>query len=414
MISEVPLLSSLEALTHKNPVLSTLFGLWGVGLLTFVTKDVPGYLYRKVTSLLFVQIQVPSSEGDFYLIVKWLEDQGHASRARKIRITQSEITPGLGTHYFFHHGRPFKVRREKEEPKPMSDRSREELALSTWGRSQAPIRNLIKSIRDSDRNKDTVINQWNDGCWSRLCEQPKRTFETLYLPKATHKTLKCQVSRFLENRDWYFKHGIPYRMGICLHGPPGTGKTSIAKAICAEFDMRLYIMSLSSVNDQSFQTALADTEKKSLILIEDIDCFSLTHTRGSEGQKSVKPFREEALSLSGLLNGIDGAANSEATLFVFTTNHLEKLDPALLRPGRIDLSLEVGYHTEETIWQAFRAFFPHYLLPADVRFRTDITPAFLQGEILKNIERPDLVQSAISAEDCVAKDASTVLDYATS
>jgi chaperone BCS1 len=115
-----------------------------------------------------------------------------------------------------------------------------------------------------------------------------------------------------------------------LYGPPGTGKTSFTQAIAGAKNFNLCYVNLSKedLNDESFNRMLQDAPTKSILLLEDIDVF-----KKREGGELYS----RDLSFSGFLNALDGVRSQEGQILFMTTNHREKLDPALLRPGRTDV-----------------------------------------------------------------------------
>lgn len=163
---------------------------------------------------------------------------------------------------------------------------------------------------------------------------------------------------------WYSNRGIPYRRGYLLYGPPGTGKSSLAWALAGVFGLDIYVISLADPQLDESELAMLFTSlpRRCFVLLEDIDSAGLRRQEelsgakepknGSEASKigaeiskafeSVKKNSDkekQGISLSGLLNSIDGVASHEGRVLIMTTNHLEKLDDALIRPGRIDMKV---------------------------------------------------------------------------
>jgi SpoVK/Ycf46/Vps4 family AAA+-type ATPase len=170
----------------------------------------------------------------------------------------------------------------------------------------------------------------------------------------------------VHRRDHYARAGRAWKRRYLLQGPPGTGKTSLIAAIANLLEFDIYDLELTAVGSNSdLRRLLASTRPKSLIIVEDIDCslglFDRTRTSsspsrdsesddpGTPGPVGMSPFpphgRRKMISLSGVLNFVDGLWSScvGERLIVFTTNHVDRLDPALLRPGRMDRKIELGY-----------------------------------------------------------------------
>jgi chaperone BCS1 len=154
-----------------------------------------------------------------------------------------------------------------------------------------------------------------------------------------------------------------------FYGPPGTGKTSLVSALAAHFGLSVYIVNLSDFTDRSLMSAINDVPAHSVLLFEDIDCMRNSQARpgadavnGHTGPVAVGTKENVAtqtgVTLSGLLNVLDGFHAPTGVLFVMTTNHVEKLDQALLRPGRIDYKLCLGKASDHQKVELYRRFFP--------------------------------------------------------
>lgn len=164
--------------------------------------------------------------------------------------------------------------------------------------------------------------------------------------------LLADCSRFLGAEPWYAARGIPYRRGYLLHGPPGTGKTSLVAALAGELQLPIYVVSLSSarLTDDSFAEALAGAARRCVLLLEDADA-------AFAGRQAVAGAAGGGLTFSGLLNGIDGVAAQEGRLLFLTTNHVDRLDEALLRPGRVDVRVPFERCGGEQLRRYLRHFY---------------------------------------------------------
>lgn len=141
-----------------------------------------------------------------------------------------------------------------------------------------------------------------------------------------------------ESQAWYQKHGVPWRRGALLHGGPGTGKTSFARAIAEMLDLPVHIFDLAGMSNQDLKRAWREmmTMSPCIALLEDLDAVF-------EGRKNVAPQNgmTSGVTFDALLNCIDGIERVDGMLLIVTTNNLDKLDSALTdRPGRIDSVVE--------------------------------------------------------------------------
>ncbi|KAJ6605004.1 P-loop containing nucleoside triphosphate hydrolase protein, partial [Mycena sp. CBHHK59/15] len=208
---------------------------------------------------------------------------------------------------------------------------------------------------------------------------------------------------FLASEAWYNRAGIPHRRGYLLFGPPGTGKSSTIHAVAGELNLEIHSLSLSStfVDDSFLQRATATIPKRSIVLVEDTDCALPSREEDDDSDPGTPlpgPRRERAgrsgVTLSGLLNMIDGIGSEEGKLFFATTNYVDRLDPALMRPGRIDRRIR---YTLATCAQA-KGLFERLFKDADLarlagQFAASMrdyeySTAELQGYLLSNRDRP--------------------------
>ncbi|KAG7563897.1 AAA+ ATPase domain, partial [Arabidopsis suecica] len=237
---------------------------------------------------------------------------------------------------------------------------------------------------------------WRAGKWSNVPFHHPASFETLAMDPVKKEGIKKDLIKFSKGKDYYKKVGKPWKRGYLLFGPPGTGKSTMIAAIANFLDYDVYDLELTTVKDNSeLKKLLLDTTSKSIIVIEDIDCsLDLTGQRKKkkeedeeedgedkkEAEKKPKVDEKQSkVTLSGLLNSIDGlwSACSGEKIIVFTTNFVDKLDPALIRRGRMDNHIEMSYCK----FEAFKVLAKNYL---------EIETHDLYGEIERKLEETDM------------------------
>jgi chaperone BCS1 len=272
------------------------------------------------------------------------------------------------------------------------------MQLQTVGRDRAFLKRLVREIADCHRKKVRTASQLfvYDQGWDTVQAYSPRLLESVILKPGEKEHLLQDVERFRASRGRYQRLGVPYHRGYLLYGPPGTGKTSLVSGIAAHCGMSIYAVNLTELNDRSLKSAMNDVAENSVILFEDIDSMKAGHRRAGvdEGSGSIQPMEGGekktglegfGVTLSGLLNVLDGFHAPENVVFVMTTNAVEMLDPALLRPGRIDYKLYMGEAAESQRVELYRRFFPE-ATEAEAREFAQAhaakTMAEFQGELL--------------------------------
>ena len=173
-----------------------------------------------------------------------------------------------------------------------------------------------------------------------------KNIDNIVLNEKNKNEIIGDIDKFYNSKDWYLKRAIPYKRGHCYYGMPGNGKTSLALSLAKKYKKDVYVLSLNELKDSNVKRLFKDIRTNSILLIEDIDA-------SFDGRKSLK----KELSFSNLLQCLDGVFYNEDMFLIITTNHIEKLDPALLRDGRIDLKVEINNPDRNLIKKYIELFF---------------------------------------------------------
>lgn len=263
-----------------------------------------------------------------------------------------EFSIGEGWHFLWFDGAPVIVTRTTNEQGGEGGRSLRRpatLTITTFGRSRAVIAKIVDAARAINRDETHQrIFYWTKGCFVVADRKKRRSLDTVFVPPTTKQRLLSDMTDFLQGRAEYHRRGDPYRRTYAFEGPPGTGKTTLVQTLAAHFDRDVYVINLSGADsDETLQSALNQIDKSGVGLIEDIDASDVTHQRQSTGEHSrlsgVLDKRDSGgLTLSGVLNALDGAVAREGRIMFVTSNHIAHLDEALVRPGRIDVIEHIG------------------------------------------------------------------------
>lgn len=233
-----------------------------------------------------------------------------------------------------------------------------------------------------------MVYRNNGNVWTGHPAKTSRKLKTVVLKQNQMEDLMNDLGDFLTKEEWYQSRDIPYTRHYMFWGRPGTGKSSCIKALAGHTKRHLYYLILSEVKSDADLLSLMEKIPfdQSILVIEDIDCASdIVASRGNkEDKKDETESPSCTLTLSGLLNAIDGGMmNSHGRILIMTTNHPEKLDPALVRPGRVDRRYQFDKCDQFQIEGLYFNFFEQHP-PAKLDmsektvFPAEITSIFLQ------------------------------------
>jgi chaperone BCS1 len=262
-------------------------------------------------------------------------------------------TPWNGRFFMRYKGRLLVFRRQYQAG---DYSSREEVSISCFGRSPQILKQLVSECRAEYaklvQGKTCLYEPHQDGTWRRSAVSKIRRTSTVILDESRKRELLEDIREFLDpaSQQWYSDRDSPYRRGYLLYGPPGTGKSSLSSAIAGHFGLNIYILNLSTISEASLKSLFDKLPSRCIILLEDIDAVSSNRDVETEDSRQIvtgSPSRMSKsaggkVSLSALLNVIDGVGSQEGRILIMTTNHITRLDKALIRPGRVDKKIELG------------------------------------------------------------------------
>jgi hypothetical protein len=232
---------------------------------------------------------------------------------------------------------------------------REPDKITFSARSQAGQQAVVAHLREVVAQRQSLrrrpslwmLSQW--GSWTRRMDVPLRTAESVILREDQMSRIVDDLGQFLSEESEYVRRGIPWHRGYLLQGPPGTGKTSIAKALAHAYNLDLWYAPLGDLDkDANLLSLLSEVHPRSMLLLEDIDIYhAATSREATSGQ----------VTLSGLLNALDGVSTPHGLITILTSNEPDVLDSALVRPGRVDRIENIDCVVQEQAERLFAYFY---------------------------------------------------------
>ncbi|KIK01466.1 hypothetical protein K443DRAFT_564872 [Laccaria amethystina LaAM-08-1] len=245
-----------------------------------------------------------------------------------------------------------------------------ELCIMSWGNNilNQLLLEAKKEYLAAQEHTISIYVSDSSNNWRHIASRPKRPLKSIVLDPGVKDLLIDDARDFLESKSWYSARGIPFRRGYLLYGAPGSGKTSIIHSLAGELGLDVYVISLSrsGLDDTALSELISELPEKCIALMEDIDAaFSQTMNRDAQediGQdKADQPPRPKQttskISLSGLLNALDGVGAQEGRILFATTNKYDSLDSALCRPGRMDIHIEFKLASKYQAEELYRCFY---------------------------------------------------------
>lgn len=340
----------------------------GGGIL-YSLKEIPVTIYKKIKQHIIYSVKVYQYDDLFDMLEKWLS-RNYVKQYRDVeaslysdtdnQIGYSPRVEGVvrsislcykqedNTFIIKWLGKRLLITKDKqkmEKAQSMKDVYFRKYSLSGV-KARESIDDLLKEVirfcrEDEEQNTIRVYTNGSYGEWfSGSTVRVKPLGKTILNPTKKQFIID-DVTTFIQSEDWYVNISVPYKRGYCFYGPPGTGKTTLALGIANHLKRNVYCLNLNCLdNDSKLPILFANMPANAVLLLEDID-------RVFAGRENVK--EGSNITFSGLLNCMDGAFYKHGLTTIITTNHIDKLDEALLRTGRIDVKMEIARPSDKEI-----------------------------------------------------------------
>ena len=347
-----------------------------IGAVGAYLRAIPSRIWFWVVDQTTLSITVKDEDAAFAWVKQWFAEQKFLKRIRRVDLDTTvrnenlALIPAPGQHWFWYRGRPFRVDfYRSEDTRGWTPKRSELLVFRTLGRDQSLLKAFVTEIASCHKKHERARSSLYvySEYWDSVEGYTARLLESVILQAGERERLVADIEKFKASKARYRHLGVPYHRGYLLYGPPGTGKTSLVSAVAGKFAMSIYAINLTDFNDRSLTKAMNDVPQGSVVLFEDVDCMIAGKPRrdvekkpaGSPPEKPEDKLADKfGVTLSGLLNVLDGFHAPDDVLYMMTTNKIEALDPALLRPGRIDYRLYLGAASKDQRLELYRRFFP--------------------------------------------------------
>ncbi|XP_019873977.2 mitochondrial chaperone BCS1 [Aethina tumida] len=389
----------------ENPYFGAGFGLFGVGAGAAILRK--GF---QTSLILFrrhymITLEVPCRDKSYQWLLQWMTTKG-ARQTQHLSVetsfeqkdsghikTKYDFIPSIGTHFFKYGSTWIRVERTREQHTldlhmgvPW-----ETVQLTAFGTNKSIYFNILEEARQmalKQHEGKTIMYSAMGSEWRQFGHpRRKRPLSSVVLDDGISDKILTDCQEFINNPSWYSDRGIPYRRGYLLYGPPGCGKSSYITALAGELGFSICVLNLSErgLSDDRLNHLLSVAPQQSIILLEDIDAAFVSREDTAQQRAAYEGLNR--VTFSGLLNCLDGVASTEARIVFMTTNYLERLDPALIRPGRVDLKEYIGWCSHSQIEQMFYRFYPGENAPEQAKTFADkvtgegknVSPAQIQG-----------------------------------
>lgn len=347
-----------------------------VGSFVYYVKSVPKNIWEFIKRNTIVTLSMNNTGYDgnaiaYEMFDSWFSKSKHVKHSRNFFLLRSYVSSrenkydvyrigvGVGTHFFTFAGRLFWFVKT-DLPSTGSERQKEQIVIRTFGTSGECFQRLTRFFNDRtvDTTKIDIFNWSSSNGWNSMSSVRYKDIDKICIDPTPLNEVITSIQNFIDGRKDYIEKGLTHKISLLFHGPAGTGKTSLTKGIAGYFRRDIYVLDMTQVSNRTLPEALQSVEPGSIVLIEDVDQAGAAvrdrtkKPAKSDGEMTLSLGDElSGLTMSGVLNALDGVVALDNIILVFTSNHPELLDPAIRRKSRIDHEILIDYMAAPQVHQ---------------------------------------------------------------
>ncbi|OXB69197.1 hypothetical protein ASZ78_011317 [Callipepla squamata] len=342
-----------------NPYFGAGFGLVGVGTAMALARKGAQFGLVAFRRHYMITLEVPSKDKSYQWLLNWISH--HAKHTQHLSVetsylqhesgrvsTKFDFVPSPGNHFIWYQRKWIRIERNRE--RQMIDLNTgtawESVTFTALGTNREIFFNILQEARElalQQQEGRTIMYTAMGTEWRQFgFPRRRRPLSSVVLEKGVSERLVEDVKEFINNPKWYIERG----------------KAPVRTALAGELQHSICLLSLSdrSLSDDRLNYLLSVAPQQSIILLEDVDAAFISRDLAAENPAMYQGMGR--LTFSGLLNALDGVASTEARIVFMTTNYVDRLDPALVRPGRVDLKQYVGHCSHGQLARMFQRFYP--------------------------------------------------------